>query len=210
MINLYLYEFREILKMSLYNNFIALCSSYIQRISFENNDEHSSSLLLLSYPNSIDFDIDISDNIINTQSVIIDLNSKCNIDNNIFGLIPIGVQIINFDEIFRLTSTKNDRNINIGESINIDENISLAISSINNFTIIGKIEYAMIITEPEYDIYNKYVNKLEYYGIDEENNGYFIRKNYTGKHSYCNIKLNTSIFTNECSDPYCKLCLNNK
>ena len=49
----------------------------------------------------------------------------------------------------------------------------------------------MVISEPEYEVYDKYKNDSEYVGqgSDEENN-YFIRKNYTGRHSYCNIKLN--------------------
>ena len=206
--NLYLYVFKGLLKMSLYNNFIALGASYRQTKSFENEEESSSSLLLLSYPNSKDFDIDIEDCFTTSEYIIIDLNSKCIIDNNIFGLIPNGVQIINFDETFRLLSTKDFRNINIGESIDTDEYIILAISNISHFSITGKIEYAMIITEPEYDIYNRYTKKSEYngVGIDEENNGYFIRKNYTGKHSYCKFKLNINKLTNLCQDPYCKLC----
>ena len=206
---LYSYGFRGLLKMSLYNNnFIALGSSYNQIKTINGELEESSSLLLLSYPNSKDFDVDITDYFTAGQNIIIDLNSKCNIDNNIFGLIPIGVKIINFDEVFRLLSTKDYRTINIGESIDNDENITLNISNFVNFPTIGKIEYAMIITEPEYDIYNRYVNKYEYdgAGIDDENDGYFIRKNYTGKYSYCSIKLNSSELTNHCQVPNCKLC----
>ena len=79
------------------------------------------------------------------QDIIIDLHSKCNIDNNIFGLVPVGIKIINFDEIFRLLSSNDNRAIDIGESINFDENITLIISNIIKFPKIGKIEYAMIL-----------------------------------------------------------------
>ena len=205
--NLYLCTLKDLLKMSLYNDFIALAFNY-NKITLDGYEE-SSSLLLLSYPNSKDFEIDITQYFTTPiNNIIIDLNSKCNIDNNIFGLIPIGIKIINFDDIFTLLSLKSYNTISIGELIDTDENITLLVNGINNFPIIGKIEYAMIITEPEYNIYNRYVNKVEYNGDgeDDENNGYFIRKNYTGKHSYCNIKLNTNELTNHCQEPNCKLC----
>ena len=47
----------------------------------------SSSLFIFSYPNSTDFSIDITDNITSFDNLIIKLNEKCKIENNIFGYI---------------------------------------------------------------------------------------------------------------------------
>ena len=62
-----------------------------------------------------------------------------------------------------------------------------------NITIpnVGKIIYAMIITEPDYGIYNEYTSGIECncIGEDDENDGYFIKNNYIGRYFYCKIKI---------------------
>ena len=207
--NLYLYAFDSKISITLYNNFIAVASGYSQMKSIDNDIlEESSSLIIFSYANSIDFEIDITDYLKSYQDIIIDFNKNCNIDNNIFGLVPNGIKIINFEEEFKLLSSKNNRILKIGDSISTNENITLNLYG--NITIPKnrKIKYAMIVTEPDYDTYQKYVTTtICDCEEDQEKNGYFIKKNYTGKHSYCNIKINENEITNQCLDDNCNLCL---
>ena len=206
--NLNLHEFNNKINLSLYNDFIAIAAAhyYIKSLL---DIEDSSSLVILSYANSKDFEIDITYYLKSYQDIIIDLNSNCNIDNNIFGLVPNGVKIINYEEEFELLSSKDNRKLNIGESINNDENITLILSK--NITIPKnrKIIYAMIATEPDYDTYQKYVNTnvCACEEEDQEKNGYFIKNNYIGRHSYCNIKINENDLTNQCLNKNCSLCL---
>ena len=179
-LNLYLLTILNKISLTLYNNFICLALSYSQIKSYDR--EETSSLIIFSYPNSIDFDVDITDNLKHNQSTSIDLNSKCKIDNNIFGLIPKGIKIINFTEVFELFSSKDNRRLNIGDYIDIDENVILMLSNNTNINIpkLGKIVYSMVITEPDYAIYNKYIIESEWdcFGEDDENQGHFIKNNY--------------------------------
>jgi hypothetical protein len=55
-------------------------------------------LIIFSYPNSTDFNIDISDNLTSFVNPVIKLYEKCKIENNIFGYIFKGIQINNFSE----------------------------------------------------------------------------------------------------------------
>ena len=211
MYDLYLYEFNNKMSISLYNGFICIASSYMQIKSLNDNGiEESSSLIILSYANSKDFDIDITNNLINKENITIELNSHCNIDNNIFGLVSKGFKIFNFSEQVELISDLSNNIINEGETIKYDENLSLSISkNITNIRAFGTIKYAMIVTEPDYDIYNKYSINTECNCDEEdiENDGYFVKRNYIGKHSYCNIIINENKITNQCQNNNCILCL---
>ena len=211
-LNLYLLEFQNKLSLTLYNNFICLSSSYSQIRSWHEEEiiDDSSSLIIFSYPNSKDFEVDITNNLKQYQNITIDLNSKCIIDNNIFGLIPKEIKLINFADVFELYSSKDYRKLDIGDSINTDENITLFLSKNISINIpkVGKINYAMIITEPDYDIYNNYAtDNINCFGEDDENNGNFIKNDYIGRHSYCSIKINENKIKNQCVDNNCELCL---
>ena len=80
--NLYIYRFFNRISITIYNGLIALASTYIDL-----DDCSAVSLILFSYPNSTDFEVDIIEKLKINDNIIIDLNSKCNLDNNIFGLI---------------------------------------------------------------------------------------------------------------------------
>ena len=208
-LELYLLEFYK-LSITLYNNFICLASSYSQIRSFDEDGlKESTSLIIFSYPNSRDFEVDITNNLKQNKKIEIDLNSKCEIDNNTFGLIPKEIKIINFPELFMLYSSQNYRKIKKGDTINTDENIILMLDKSLNISIpkVGKIIYSMIVTEPDYDIYNLYINKSESECVEDDENSNFIKNNYIGRHSYCNIRINESEIKNQCLDYYCKLCL---
>ena len=145
--NLYLYEFTTEVRATLYNGLIAMASSFKKGIS---NAQYSS-LIIFSYPNSIDFDVDISENIQTFTNVEIDLNSKGYIDNNIFGYIFNGTKIIEYSNGLIIKSTLRSE-INEGDILTENENLILILSKEANFIKNSKIVYAMMATEPSYDV----------------------------------------------------------
>lgn len=54
------------------------------------------SLIILSYPNSTDFDLVISDNLKEYNNVCINLNNKLAIKNKLFGYNVYGIKIVDF------------------------------------------------------------------------------------------------------------------
>ena len=95
--NLYKLKIREELYLSLYNDLIAM--------AFEGLYDGSSTYaysMVLSYPNSTDFSIDITDNLISFINPIIKLYQNCKIENNIFGYFFSGYKIYNFTERFTI------------------------------------------------------------------------------------------------------------
>ena len=207
--DLYFYKFTNEIRATLYNGLIAMVSSYKKG---DSSSEEYSSLIIFGYPNSTDFDVDISENIQSFTNVEIDLNSKGLIDNNIFGLIFDGTKIIDFSEGLILKSTLHSE-INKGDILIENENLILVLNKNANILKDSKIIYAMMATEPVYDIYKNYfeIRDSRYcLGYDDEKN-YFEsqRKSYIGRHSYCNIVINEEVITNVCNDINCDRCLNN-
>ena len=107
--SLYYYKNSLELESSLYNNFIAIATNL-------NNDHDregkKSYLMIFSYPNSTDFNLDITENIKTFSNVIIDLKEKCFINNNLFGYIFYGIKIISFNNEYEIFSIKDGNKIN--------------------------------------------------------------------------------------------------
>jgi hypothetical protein len=149
--NLYFYLFTEQLKSTLYNGLVALASN-----GKIDNGSGYGTLIIFSYPNSTDFNIDISDNLTSFVNPVIKLYEKCKIENNIFGYIFKGIQIYNFSEGLKLLYENDEKEIIKNEIILNDTNIELVLT--NNLDLENqlKIEYIMVLTEPDYDAYNLY------------------------------------------------------
>ena len=198
MYNLYIYEIQNKLSTTVYNGFISLASSFSTK---DGQTYNSATILLFSYPNSEDFDINLNDNF------IIDLNSKCQIVNNIFGLIYNGIKLIDISEGYNLLSTKNGRELSIGKYIYEDEKIIVDLSNIANIPENGRIIFALEVKDPSYNIYNDYAYSIQNIGGDTEES-FFEPKTYIGRHSYCDItKINEDLLTQECEVEYCNFCL---
>ena len=91
-----------------------------------------------------------------------------------FGYIFYGVKIINYTEGYELLSKNNITNINKEDIWIDDDQIELDLSKKINFLQNGKIEYAMILTEPDYNILDQYSPIIDNSycdgnGTDEEN-----------------------------------------
>ena len=202
---LFYYQFRNQLSASIYNGLIAIGSS---GIIGQNSDIDYGAIIILSYPNSTDFDVDISKNLEENKNALINLNQNLTIENNLFGYIFYGIKIINYSDGLNLISSKNNNNKINKEDILIDEEeIELVISKEQNIPENSRIEYALVITEPDYNFVNKnYTYRYEEYcntDCSNEEKEYFV-----GRTSYCNIIISTETMTDDCIKN-CALCLKN-
>ena len=202
--NLYIYEFTEQLKSTLYNGFIALASN-----GKFNNQNGYGTLIIFSYPNSTDFSIDISDNLTSFVNPVIKLYEECKIENNIFGYIFRGIQIYNFSEGLKLLNENDEKEIIKNEIILNDTNIELILTKNINIENDLKIEYIMVLTEPEYDDYNLYPETINnsYCGTNcDEEKSKFIKSLHHGRTSYVNISFDKNNISSNCSEN-CAFCL---
>ena len=204
----YLYSFSNELMISLYNELIALAS-----ISALDGESSYGSITIFCYPNSTDFIIDLTDSSNNTTNPIIKFYEKCKIENNLFGYIFKGIQIIDFSTGLKLIREDNKKEISENTLIPNNTNVELFLTKdIVNLQKNARIEYAMVLTESEYEKYNEYPSTIDndYCKENDDDNcedekNYFKRKSYVGRTSYCDIIINSEEFINECDD-HCIIC----
>ena len=162
---LYQYKFYLDLRLYIYNQFIALTSSYCNQKECENGNTHNSSLIIFSYPNSTDFSKDIVDVLIEKniflENLIFNLSLRniVSIENNIFGLIynKIIIKTIENCDKINLNSSKNNSEITNDYQLENDEDIKVTFNNYNLFNCI--IGYIYEATEPEYITFEKYAEK---------------------------------------------------
>jgi hypothetical protein len=79
-----------------------------------------------------------------------------------------------------------------------------------NYPREGRIEYALVLTDPEYDDYNKYSFIIDDTYSDENEETYFNKEMYIGRTSYINIFMELTTMTKDCYNDYndenCDLC----
>ena len=209
--NYYLYSFANEFMLSLYNDMIALAG-----ISAVDGESSYGSITIFCYPNSTDFIINLADNSNNITNPVIKFYEKCKIENNIFGHIFKGIQIINFSNGLKLIRDDNKKEISENTLIPNNTNVELFLTKeIANLQKNARMEYAMVLTEPEYEKYNQYTSNIDidYCKENDEDNcddekNYFKRKSYIGRTSYCDIIINSEDFINDC-DEHCIICTNN-
>ena len=117
---------------------------------------------MFSYPNCIDYIVDLidylSNNNININNFDINLTKYFVIDNNIFGYILKYLKIINFFVSTSLKIIKQSDNNELSINYELQENEVLKLFI--NGTEISKgeyiIEYAGVVTEPDFDIFIHY------------------------------------------------------
>ena len=106
------------------------------------------------------------------------------IENNIFGYELKGTKILNYSN--EIILIKDENNIDPGAIIKSKDTIQLKFKS-TDFYSKGKyiIEYAFVLTEPDYEKYNQKVESLyQAYGNDKKNEKEYFHKNeYIGKTS---------------------------
>lgn len=205
----YLYSFSKQLMLSIYNDMIALAG-----ISTFEGESMYGTITILSYPNSTDFIINLTDN--NSTNHIIKFYENCKIENNLFGHIFKGIQIIDFSTGLKLIREDNKKEISLNDFISKNTNVELFLTKdILNLQKNARIKFAMVLTEPEYEKYNEYASSIDndYCKENDEDNcedekQYFKKKSYIGRTSYCDIIFNSEDFINECND-HCIICSKN-
>ena len=209
--NLYIFRITDELKITLYNNLIAMAST--DRLD---NNVLSSYVTIFSYPNSEDFSLDITDNLITSWKAIINFYEQQKIENNIFGYIFAGVKIIDISQGYKLTSVQNRSEIIINDNDFLYNNDSaeLEVTKDVNIGVNGRITYAIALTEPAYEIFNEYTVGIidTFCGGNQCNDekNYFKNNLYIGRHSYFDIIINPDRITTNCEDiENCAVCVKN-
>ena len=215
---LYHHKLLSDLRIHNYNNFLALGFSYCpSNICIEDdNNIHYSALIIFSYPNSIDKllkveDYLLSNNNVDIKNLEIDLKTQLNLENNIFGYIVSNIKIYRITgppPDYKAYSSKYESKEIIDNTIlEEDENIIFKyIGNENHLKILDKkIEYNFIVTEPDYNIYETFINKTE--GDNDIN--YFKKGEYVGKYSYYNIKSEKEFGIVCDGNPNCNACIRN-
>ena len=210
-----LFELYNILLFQEINSII-----YNKFIVFTSNFETSSSpdlfytlLIIFSYPNGTDSNIDVinylyNNNDISIKNLYFNLSENVSIENNIFGYIYYGIIIQNISIIgdMSLVSFLSNKKVEIDSFL--DKKDMIKINFINdNFEFELNIEYAYIAIESEYEENENFpiITTCEY---DKEDKDIFNknREKYIGRTLFFNLTLNkTLIFS--CENIGCELCL---
>ena len=211
------YNFNRVngLSLNVYNEFLVMASTSI----YVNDYELYASLIIFSYGNSTDININITDNIINKENIVIDLFKNCTIENNLFGYIIEGIKIDNYSNIILFNESdkrliSKEEIINPGTKIFIQFEINIIELILNTNVNIENnyiIEYSLIVTEPEYDIFNLYPENIDttYCGENFDEKYNFNKNSYYGKTSYYQLFFDFEKISMNCKE-HCLICLTNK
>ena len=219
---MYDYEFSEYIKIGIYKKFLVIGSSF-----YDYNDEQKSysSLIIFSYPKSIENSLDLISyiyhhNYIKINNLLIDLDIKYIIDNNLFGLIYSGIKIMGncIDSESIYLADLNNETITPPFFLPQNETIQLIVPKADVYEPFScRFKFSVVVTEPElskFNIYPKEYNDTgtEYEGEDLENVFYEdIKNNYIGKSYIFTLFTNETITEKNCGIN-CELCYleNNK
>ena len=216
--NLYRYKVLNDLRIHIYNEkYLALGTSYCRVKKCDNDkvDIHSSSLIIFSYPNITDINLNLVDYLFNNNSIQInnlefDLNENAIIENNIFGYEKVGIKILKIikNGEFNIISTKTGNNI--AEDTFLEGNIHIKFSSNENYYKMNfTIEYMYYVQKPNYNNYNKYAVYFDYNKIDINEENEYLREQEIkigGRIGEFFFYLDTDL-TIDCNDQLCNLCL---
>ena len=182
---------------------------------YENCTNYYSSVIMFSYPDSKDFEINLLNHFqeYNYTFPLDDIiKNKTKIDNNIFGLIIKGIKIQLYSKnstggyIISLYSNQNKKIIEPSKIIDKNDKIDFFFPLEKLTSNAYYIEYASVVTESSYDNYNSYC-EVDYDNgnIDMEKED-FKKSLYVGKSSYISLYLFETLINN-CSNIDCFYCL---
>ena len=204
------YKFLFDIKLHLYNQYIAfassVCPNYIDCNSNENT--HFSILMLFNYPNATEIELDIINYLSNNiqNYTLFNISEKGIIDNNIFGYIIYGTKIINICENdFNLIIKETEEALTKNKIVLKDELIKLELFEARYNKMNCKIEYQIIITEPNYEIFNSFSDKIETFYFENTEDYYWNQTYYYGKINDYILVLSDNIFTSGCAE-FCDIC----
>jgi hypothetical protein len=173
-------------------------------------------VIIFSYPDSKDFPIDLIKHLKNNEydfPLNYIVQNLTTINNNLFGLVIKGIKIQSFPQyngtnaISLYSNNKNDL-IKKDDIIDRKEKIKFYFpqSELSSGEYI--MEYAGVVTEPDFDEFNKYCEIDSLNGNINQEKSEFQKYDYVGKTRYISIKVNDSL-TGQCTDETCFYCLQN-
>ena len=214
-----LYNFKFLLEMAVhpYNNYIAFAFCFCRQSQCKSKtDPHYAGMMIFSYANGTDYNLNLTDYLFNNNEIKIydlqiDLKENVRIDNNVFGHVYSGIeikQIINCDNINLYSSLYENTYISINYTLIKNEKINVTFNSYND--IICLIKYIYIITEPNFEEYNTYVNRIDTgYGEDTASIFNNAKNKYKSRVLDYYISIDKKL-ENKCTDINCELCLENE
>ena len=218
--NMYDYEFSEYIKIGIYKNFLAIGSSY-----YEPTDDWKaySSLIIFSYPKAIENSLNLINYIYHhndtkINELLIELDGKYTIDNNLFGLIYSGIEIIGncIDSETIYLADLNNTKITSNYLLPQNETIKLIVPKAHIYEPFScRFKYSVVVTEPEFSKFNIYPIKYNdtgtiYEGEDIETAFYEnLKNNYAGKSNNFTLYTNETITDENCGNN-CGLCYTEK
>ena len=115
------------------------------------------------FQNNLDFEIDITKNILNSENIIIDLSKKLNLKNNYY------IKILSYEEEYELYSSQNPiKKLNPGDYFSVEEklilNVNLKRAIKLGHKFIGKIEYLLI--SKKHNLNNNNIKNIIYIKIN--------------------------------------------
>ena len=197
------------LRLTLYKQFLTIGQSYLN----ETAEWHSfPSIIIFGYSKTNDTELDLLDymyihNDTKIYNLSIELQGKYIIENNIFGYVYSGIEIIENclegEEDLYLADLNNEKIIS-DYFVPKKEKIKLIIPKKNSYApFTCNFIYAAVVSEPEFSEYNKYPKEFIDTG-NEENFYKNNKKNYVGR--YSNYKLiSKSELMVDCEEN-CELC----
>ena len=217
--NMYEYEFSSYIKLGIYKNFLVIGSSY-----YEPTDDYEtySTLIIFSYPKATENSLNLISYIYRENyteiNILIELDVNYTIDNNIFGLIYSGIEIIgnciNSENIY-LSDLHNER-ITSHFFLPQNEKIKLIIPKADVYEpFYCSFKYSVVVTEPEFSKFNIY--PIEYHdtgtlyeGGEVETVFYEdIKNKYVGKSNIFTLFTNEALTEKNCGNN-CGLCYYDK
>jgi len=203
------------LRISEFGNFLSLTSSFCTNNLCESNfNDHYSYLIIFSYPNITDIDVDLIQHLKYSRDNITNINIDTSnhkyfsrIENNVFGYYYNGIKILSIPENIKIFSCLSYTEIKGNYSLVQNENISISIS-LENQAIKDEylIKFALIVSEPEYQYLNNYTIDIDISKGDENENLYYTPKEYIGKTAYFKI-IKDEFLSTDCVDEECSLCI---
>ena len=131
---LYNYKFYSDLTLGIYKESLVLASNFCKQKECEGSNKYYSSLIIFSYPNSVDVTKDLIDVLIEKNEIINNINFKLNltdytiIDNNIFGMIFKKIIIKSIDNCNNIQLMTSKDNTEIYNNYEIFKNEYIYIS----------------------------------------------------------------------------------
>jgi len=207
---LYNFFFFQEINSIIYNKFIVFSSNFKTSSS---PDIYYTSLIIFSYPNGTDSNIDVINYLVNNNDISIknlffNLSENVIIENNLFGYIYYGMIIQNFSFIgnISLVSFLSNKEVEIDSFLDKKDMIKINFIN-NNLEFKLNIEYAYIAIESEFEEKENFpIIISDEYSKEDKDIFNKNREKYIGRTLFFNLTLKQTL-NFSCENIGCELCL---